>query len=161
MPGEEVWAGLATAGGTAVVQAAGKDTWDSVRNLVAKLLGRDHADRTRSVLERLDATAAELDAGSGDGTGQARQKLAAAWQARFEVLLEELEGTTERHEAAGRLREVVALARAVPPAGPAGSGGVAVSGGACIHAEGGSVAAGIVQGDVRIANPSLPGTDRG
>lgn len=160
MPGEEVWAGLAAAGGTAVVQAAGKDTWDSVRNLVAKLLGRDRADRTRSVLEQLDATAAELDAGLSDVTWQTRQKLAAAWQARFEVLLEELEGITECHEAADRLREVVALVGAVPPTGPAGANGVAVSG-AGIHAEGGSVAAGIVQGGIRIANPLRPGSDRG
>jgi hypothetical protein len=156
MPGEEVWAALAATGGTAVVQAAGKDTWESVRDRVVKMLGRGRASHAQWVRARLDETAAELEADTPDGIKQVQSRLAAAWEARFEMLLEELEGI-EREEVGGQLREVVAFAAASPSGVSAGA---AVGGHNIFHAAGGSVAAGIVHGGVRIANPLRPGADQ-
>jgi hypothetical protein len=143
----------------AVVQAAGKDAWESVRDRVAKLFGRGRTAHMQSALERLEATASELQASITDGTGEAQRRLAAAWQARFEMLLEDLDGI-EREEAAGQLREVVSLATAGALAMSAGEGSVAVGGSARFHAESGSVAAGVVHGGVRITNPLRPGADQ-
>ncbi|WP_225848802.1 hypothetical protein [Streptomyces sp. HPF1205] len=81
---------LASTGGGAVVQAAGTDAWQSFRNGVARLVGRGEAERERRELERLDRTLAELEAAGDDQEGErVRLTHAAAWQTRFESLLEE------------------------------------------------------------------------
>jgi hypothetical protein len=102
----EAMAALAAAGGTAVVQAAGTDAWQGLRDRVARLLGRGDAERRQAQLERLDRTAVLLaaDADGADELACARQE--AAWQERFEMLLESL-GEDEREAAGAELREII------------------------------------------------------
>jgi hypothetical protein len=54
----EALTALAAAGGTAVVQAAGKDAWTGFRGRVAKWFARGDTGREQVALERLDRTAA-------------------------------------------------------------------------------------------------------
>ncbi|MFD5464969.1 hypothetical protein ACFWIQ_19390 [Kitasatospora sp. NPDC127059] len=97
---EEALAALATAGGTAVVQAAGTDAWAGLRTRVARLFGRGDGQRERAELERLDQTASALEvAGAGEAEiVRARQE--AAWRTRFEALLENLADDARRQVAA-------------------------------------------------------------
>ena len=159
MTGQEVVTALAAAGGTAVVQAAGKDAWESVRDRVAKLLGRGHGDHVQRALERLDQTAAELEAGGPDEAESLKSRLAAAWQARFEMVLEDL-ADGERDTTIGQLEEIIAQVAVGTSGVPAAVGGVAIGGNTTFRAEGGSVAAATVHGGVHIGNPSRPGADQ-
>lgn len=106
----EALVALAAAGGTAVAQAAGTDAWETLRQRVARLLGRGSPERERAELERLDRTAASVEAA---GEGEAELVLVgqeASWRTRFETLLEDA-GDAERQEIATALREVVEQAR--------------------------------------------------
>jgi phosphotransacetylase len=106
----EALVALAAAGGTAVAQAAGTDAWETLRQRVARLLGRGNPERERAELERLDRTAAAVEAA---GDGEAERVLVgqeASWQTRFETLLEEA-GEAERQELATALSELVEQAR--------------------------------------------------
>jgi hypothetical protein len=85
-----------------------------------------------------------------------RTRLEIAWQTRFTDALESLD-PGEREEAAERLRELVELAQGGVSAA---TGGMAVRGDVDIHAEGGSVAAGVIHGGVSIGNPPQPGPDQ-
>jgi hypothetical protein len=149
---EAAVAALAATGGTAVVQAAGTDTWYGVRRAVARWFGRGDAAREEAALARLDRTA-EAVAGDAAGDGRARAELAAAWRTRFTDLLEEL-GPEERASAAAELRLV--LDAAAGTALSAGAGGVVVGGNLDIRAGSGSVAAAVIQGDVHLTRPSAP-----
>ncbi|MFD7550570.1 hypothetical protein [Streptomyces sp. NPDC059816] len=101
----EALAALAAAGGTTVVQAAGTDLWAEIRRQVAGWFGRGDRERERAELERLDLSAAELTA-VDDSDGDAvvvRVRQEALWQARFEMLLESLDGA-DREQAVAALR---------------------------------------------------------
>lgn len=112
---------LAAAGGTAVVQAAGTDGWQSLRDQVARWFGRGDTARERNEVQRLEASAAELTAVEGDeDTQRSKARQEAAWQARFEMLLESLR-EQERVQAAAELRVLVEQVSA-------GEGSGAVSG---------------------------------
>lgn len=157
----EALAALAATGGTAVIQAAGTDLWVTFRERVAGLFGRGHQRQTEAALEQLDQTAVMLEQAvtdSGDETDveRVRTRLEIAWQTRFTDLLESLD-PGEREEAAERLRELVELAQGGVSAA---TGGMAVRGDVDIHAEGGSVAAGVIHGGVSIGNPPQPGPDQ-
>jgi hypothetical protein len=152
MSGQEVVTALAAAGGTAVVQAAGGDAWESVRDRVAELLGRGRRDHVQRAQERLDQTAAELEAGGPDEAEMLKRRLAAAWQARFEMVLEDLDDG-ERAAAIGQLEEIITQAAAGTSRVTAAGGGVAIGGNATFRAEGGSVAAASVHGGVHLAIP--------
>ncbi|HUC25651.1 MAG TPA: hypothetical protein VMA73_23340 [Streptosporangiaceae bacterium] len=160
MPAEAL-AALAAAGGTAVIQAAGTDLWVTFRERVAGLFGRGHKRQTEAALEQLDQTAVMLEQAVTDSEDETdvervRTRLEIAWQTRFTDLLESLD-PGERAEAAERLRELVELAQGGVSAA---TGGMAVGGDVDIHAEGGSVAAGVIHGGVRIGNPPQPGPDQ-
>ncbi|MCX4673575.1 hypothetical protein OG453_44270 [Streptomyces sp. NBC_01381] len=150
---------VASAAGTAVVQAAGTDAWVGLRARVSRVFSRGDAAAALVVLERLDRTAAALDAGGLEEITQVRSRLEASWQARFEDLLETLD-ETDRLVVAEQLRELVVL----PPEGAggawAGDAGLAISGNVEIRAEGGSVASGVVHGDISMGDPSQPGPGR-
>lgn len=106
---EQAWATLAAAGGTAVVRAAGTDAWVGLRQAVAVWFARGDVERERAERERLDRTAAELAATGREGAvrGEAtRIRQEAAWQARFEELLERLD-PAERVRAAEELRTLL------------------------------------------------------
>lgn len=154
---EETLAGLASAGAMAVVKAAGTDAWVMVRDRVARLLSRGDANREVQLRDRLDQTAAAI--GEGNSNPERGRLEAAAWQARLE---DRLEGApeAEREQLISLLREAVALSDPPRPV-LAGQGSFAVGGNADIHAEGGSVAAGVIHGGVHQANPPRPGSDQG
>lgn len=157
----EALAALAATGGTAVIQAAGTDLWATFRERVANLFGRGHKRQTEAALEQLDQTAVMLEQAVTDSEDETdvervRTRLEIAWQTRFTDLLESLD-PGEREEAAERLRELVELAQGGVSAA---TGGMAVRGDVDIHAEGGSVAAGVIHGGVSIGNPPQPGPDQ-
>jgi hypothetical protein len=97
---------IAAAGGTAVVEAAGTDAWTTVRQRAARLLGRDAPDRERAELERLDQTAAALEAVEPGEEASLRTRQEASWQTRFELLLESVDDA-ERDRLADGLRALV------------------------------------------------------
>ncbi|PAK22126.1 hypothetical protein CJD44_37435 [Streptomyces sp. alain-838] len=156
---EEALTVLAAAGGTAVVQAAGTDMWTGLRQAVAGWFGRGDEQRQRVELERLDRTAEELQTAQAADAERVRIRQEAAWQARIEDLLESLDDS-ERAQAAEELRSL--LPQHKPEGGvSAGRGGVAVSGNTDIHADRGSIAAGVINGEVRIGTPSEPDPSQG
>ncbi|MFJ2194087.1 hypothetical protein ACIOJE_40135 [Kitasatospora sp. NPDC087861] len=155
---EEVLVTLATAGGTAVVQAAGTQAWDGLRARVARLLSRGDGERERVELERLDSTASALQASASAGAEQVRLRQEVAWQTRFESLLEGVAGA-EREHAAAELRALV-QEHTASGAVSAGDHGVAVGGSVDVRADHGSVAA-LRMGDVTLGNPPLPGPPQG
>ncbi|URN11858.1 hypothetical protein LUW77_08685 [Streptomyces radiopugnans] len=101
---EQALAALAAAGGTAVVQAAGTEAWTAVREAVARWFGRGDERRERAELERLDRAADELAGAAVTELARVRQE--AAWQARFENLLESA-GGDERARLAEELRALL------------------------------------------------------
>jgi len=132
------------AGGTAVVQAAGKEGWEAFRRTVARWFGRGDAARERTVLERLDRTAADLGEVGQSVPERARADQATSWQARFHDALEDLP-ESERDEAIRRLRKVLD-----------GYPGQARLPTQHVEAHPGATAIGIVQGTVSITNNPLP-----
>jgi hypothetical protein len=157
----EILVGLAASGGTAVVTAAGTDAWTGTRTTVARLLGRD-GQREEAVLRRLDQTAADLaQSAAEDNPGaaleQTRLEQSGAWATRFRDLLQDLP-EPERTQAVEELRSLIeSVGRRSPGAGAsAATGGLAVTGDMIVEATHGSVAAGVVNGDVRM-DPQRPG----
>jgi hypothetical protein len=168
----EALTALAAAGGTAVVQAAGKDAWAGFRARVAKWFGQGDTEREQVALERLDRTAATLEAAGPGEVDRVRAGQQASWQTLFEILLERLDGK-EQQRAAADLRGLLAGFASGRAAG-VGHDGVAVAGDVEIHAETGGAAA-WQMGDVQIghlsggpagpagapADPHQPGRSRG
>ncbi|WSJ72330.1 hypothetical protein OG294_39685 (plasmid) [Kitasatospora sp. NBC_01302] len=155
---EDALVALATAGGTAVVQAAGTQAWEGLRARVARLLGRGDGERELVELERLDRTAGALQATESSQAERVRLRQEASWQTRFESLLEDLAGV-ERERVAGELRALV-QEQAASGGVTAGDHGVAVGGSVDVRADHGSVAA-LRVGDVTLGNPSQPGPPQG
>lgn len=149
---------LATAGGTAVVQAAGTDMWTAVRQAVARWFARGDGRRERAELERLDLTAGELETAQAGVMERVRIRQEAVWQTRIEALLESLD-EAERAQAAADLRAL--LAQHTPQGGvSAGDGGQAVGGSVDIRADHSSAAAWNM-GNVTLGNPPQPGPHQG
>ncbi|WUD71377.1 hypothetical protein OG937_06560 [Streptomyces sp. NBC_00510] len=158
---EQALVALSAAGGTALVQAAGSDAWTGLRVAVARWFGGGNEQRERAELERLDQTAGELVAAEAGGAERVRIRQEAAWQARFEGVLEHLDDV-ERIRAAEGLRAL--LTQHTQPGGASvGQGGLVVGGNVDVRAEGGSAAA-VQMGDVTIGalvDPRQPGADQG
>jgi hypothetical protein len=157
----EALTALAAAGGTAVVQAAGTDLWTGIRDRVARVFSHGNTREATRIVERLDQTAQSLDPNgkTEEELTDARVRLGAVWQARFEDLLEEADDR-EREELATQVRELVAFASRHDIDVSAGVGGVAVGGHVNITANDSSVAAGVIHGGVTLGNPSVPGPER-
>ncbi|GGW78800.1 hypothetical protein [Streptomyces griseoloalbus] len=156
---EETLTVLASAGGTAVVQAAGTDMWTGLREAVAGWFGRGDEQRQRVELERLDRTAEELETAQAADAERVRIRQEALWQARIENLLESLD-ERERVRVTEELRAL--LPQRAPEGGAvAGRGGLAVGGNADIHADRGSIASGVINGRVGIDTPSQPDPSQG
>ncbi|GIF17939.1 hypothetical protein BJ973_009097 [Actinoplanes tereljensis] len=148
---------LGAAGGTALVEAAATDIWNTAKDRVARLFGRDTKQVT--VLEaRLEDTRAQLVAAPADQLEQLRERQTQVWTTRLQDLLE------EQPEAAPALQELLdELARHPAMAGTAtavGTRSVAVGGNVDIRATQGSAAA-LTMGNVTLgvppADPSKPG----
>jgi hypothetical protein len=105
---EDMLAGLAKAGGSAIVAAMATDAWQTAKSRVTRLLGRGDERREHSVEEALDEDAALLE-GAGTDIDLARAELAPVWGRRLAMLLEENPGV------AGELRELVERLRADLP----------------------------------------------
>ncbi|WP_324606891.1 hypothetical protein [Streptomyces katrae] len=156
---EQALAALAAAGGAAVVQAAGTDAWAGLRQALAGWFGRGDQQRERAELERLDRTAGELDAAAAGAVERLRMRQEGVWQTRVEILLENLEEAEQIH-AAESLRAL--LARHAPRGGvSAGRGGLAVGGNVEIRAEGGSIAAGVINAGAHVGGPAGPDPSEG
>ena len=147
----EALTALAAAGGTAVVQAAGTDAWTGFRSRVARWFARGDTGREQVALERLDRTAAALEAAEPGEVERVRAGQEASWQTMFELLLEGL-GGEEQQRAADELHDVLA-ALGGGRAAAVGRGAVAVAGDVGIHGETGGAAA-WQMGDVQIGYPS-------
>ncbi|MFD6131189.1 hypothetical protein, partial [Streptomyces diastaticus] len=117
---------LATAGGTAVVQAAGTDAWTGVRQQVARWFGRGNPQREHAELERLEQTAGELEAARPTEVERVRIRQESAWQGRIEALLESLEDG-ERARIADELRTLL-VQQTSHSSVSAGQSGLAVGG---------------------------------
>ncbi|ESP95707.1 nephrocystin (plasmid) [Streptomyces sp. GBA 94-10 4N24] len=112
----EALVALAAASGTAVVQVAGTDAWQTLRQRVARLLGRGSPEREQVELERLDRTAAVLNAAREGETERVLASQEATWQTRFETLLEAA-GDDEREQFTAVLGELVEQSRHARVAG--------------------------------------------
>jgi hypothetical protein len=150
----EAMTALAAAGGTAVVQAAGTDAWTGIRQQVARWFGRGDPQREQVQLERLDQTAAELEAARPAEAERVRIRQEAAWQGRIDALLESLEDF-ERARVVDELRTLQAQQNS-PRAVLADQSGLAVGGDLNVQADNGSAAA-VTMGNVTLGNPSQPG----
>ncbi|MGW9286391.1 hypothetical protein ACWGSA_30285, partial [Streptomyces diastaticus] len=142
---------LATAGGTAVVQAAGTDAWTGVRQQVARWFGRGNPQREHAELERLEQTAGELEAARPTEVERVRIRQESAWQGRIEALLESLEDG-ERARIADELRTLL-VRQTSHSSVSAGQSGLAVGGARGGRGPPRGAAAG-GQGEVRQGEPS-------
>ena len=98
--------------------------------------------RGESALERLESEAGE---GKEAPSPRTAQRMALA-----------LEDAAEQDpEFAGAVEGLVSELKAASAV--AGAGGLAVAGSLTIHAEGGSIAAGVIHGGAQVGNPSVPG----
>lgn len=155
---EQALIAVAASGGTALVQAAGTDAWAGLSRAVAGWFGRGNAQREQAELERLDQTADSVQAAGPGEVEAVRGRQEVVWQTRIETLLENLDAG-QREQAAEDLRAV--LARHAPQPGvSAGQGGLAAHS-VDIRAEGGSIAAGVINGGAQIGPPRLPDPSQG
>ena len=138
-----------------MVQAAGTDAWLSVRQAVARVLGRNSAAAEAAELGRLDQMQEALT-GHEDIVGL-RDRWEAIWQTRLEMSLEALDAQA-RAVTAAQLAELVALVQSVRGQGQALPNGFAAGRDLNISAEGGSVAGAVVRvdGGVNLAGPFTP-----
>lgn len=84
----EALAGLASAGGSALVTAMVTDGWESVRARFARLLGRGDAARVTAAENQLERSRSALAELSGAELEQARTEQEIAWRTRLGDLLE-------------------------------------------------------------------------
>jgi hypothetical protein len=148
---------LASAGGTALAQAATTDAWQAAKAGFARLLGRGGDQQMQVIEGRLESTRTQLQSLSGQELAQVRDAQAAAWTIRLQDLLE------ESPDAAGTLQQLLdqLAAVGVPGTTAAGDHGVAVGGNLSNTATLGGVAAGVIHGGVATSgNPSRPGADQ-
>ncbi|MFE7930310.1 hypothetical protein ACFU6S_16510 [Streptomyces sp. NPDC057456] len=86
----EALTAAAAGGGMAVVQSAGSDSWAWFRVRCARLVARGDTDAEREAIERLDRTAAVLEAVDEGERERVRAVHAVLWQGEFASLLEAL-----------------------------------------------------------------------
>ncbi|GFN09697.1 hypothetical protein Smic_82530 [Streptomyces microflavus] len=96
-----------------MVQAAGTDAWNGIRDGFARLFGRGEPGREQAELERLDQTRSALEA-AGEGAQRVQIAQVARWQTRLETLLEELPAA-EQQLVVAELQALVAQAEAARP----------------------------------------------
>jgi hypothetical protein len=152
----EALTALAAAGGTAVVQAAGKDAWTGFRSRAAKWFAHGDTEQERVTLERLDRTAAALEAADPRVLERVRVGQQASWQTLFEISLEGLDGE-QQQRAEDELRDLLDSFTG-GQAAAVGQDAVAVAGNVDIHAETGGAAA-WQMGSVQIGQ--VPGESAG
>ena len=140
-----VLAALAAMAATALVQAIVTDGWEGVRHKVARLFGRGEPDP--AIERRLDATRRQLAAASPAELERAQTAIAAQWQTRFADLL------ADHPDAEGDLAALVEELKVLTVSAAGHS--VAAAGNVSVKADHGSVAGGVIHGDVH-AGPTRP-----
>jgi len=141
---------LVALAGRTVAVAASTDAWEACKRGFAPLLGRGDPDRTEAAQRRLEGTREQLTGPPGDpGLERARAAVAERWAARLADLLE------DDPDAAADLRALVAEIQAMLPAGvvSAADHTVGAERDVSIEAQGGSLAAGVIHGDVHLTVP--------
>ncbi len=135
---------LVALAGNALVQSMVTDGWEGVRHKVARLFGRGKPDP--AIEKRLDTTRDQLTATPPDKLDAVQANLAQQWQTRFADLL------ADHPDAQAELE---ALVEEIRPSGPVTATDHSVAAGRDVNvtASGGSVAAGVIHGNV-----TLPGT---
>lgn len=86
----ELLLATAAAGGTAVVQAAGTDVWQTLHRRVAGWVGRGDPEREAVVMRRLQDSADEITAAEPQRVEAVRGRLEGFWQGQFERYLMDL-----------------------------------------------------------------------
>lgn len=144
---------LAQLAGLTVVAAAVTDTWETARRGTARLLGRGDSRKAQLAEQRLDETREQLDGLEGSDLEQASATLAMQWTTRLADLLE------ENPEVETELRDLVKEIQAALPEGAASATDHSIAAGrdVKISADRGSLAAGIVHGNVTPPGPTGPG----
>jgi hypothetical protein len=142
---------LAALAGNALVQAMVSDGWGGVRHKVAQLFGRSQPEA--QIERRLDATRRQLEASDPADQENVRVTLAGRWETRFADLL------ADHPDAEAELSALVEeMSASVPVAAEDHS--VAAGRDVNVRAEGESVAAAVIHGNVS-AGPTQPGPASG
>lgn len=146
---------LAALAGNTLVAAAVTDAWETARHRFARLFGRGEPDPVTE--RRLEATRSQLAAAPADGLDQVQADLAGQWALRLADLLDEDPG------AEAKLRALVEEIGALLPADAASATGHSVAAGrdVNIRADRGSVAAGVIHGNIAPPGPTGPGPESG
>jgi hypothetical protein len=144
---------LAALAGNTVVAAATTDAWEACRRGFARLLGCGDARKTELAEQRLADTHAQLTTAEDAALERARVAQEAQWTTRLTDLLEEDPGVE------AELRSLVEEIRAQLPAGvvSAADHSIAAVRDVNISADRGSVAAGVIDGNVALPGPTSPG----
>jgi hypothetical protein len=144
---------LAALAGNTVVAAATTDAWEAARRKFARLLGRGDSKKEQLADKRLEETRQQLAAVTGHELQQAQVELARAWRVRMADLLEEDPGVE------AELRAVIEEVRAQLPAEVVSAADHSVVAGRDVNisASQGSLAAGVIHGDVAPPDPTWPG----
>jgi hypothetical protein len=148
-------ASLVALAGNTLVAAAVTDAWETTRHKIARLFGRGQPDPATE--RRLDATRNQLIAASSAELEQVKADVAAAWAVRLEDLL------AEDPDAEAELAALVEEIGTLLPAGSVSVVDHSVAAGrdVSIRADRGSVAAGVIHGDVAPPDPPAPGRPSG
>jgi hypothetical protein len=141
-------AALAALAGNTLVTAAVTDAWEDVRHKVARLFGRGKSDP--KIEQKLDDTRRQLDAARPTGELERVQAdLARDWAVRLKDLLADYPDAET---------ELAALVEEIKPAiAAAADHSVAAGRDVNVSADHGSVAGGVIDGDVTMQGPSSPG----
>jgi len=143
---------LVALAGNTLVAAAVTDAWETARHRFARLFGRGKPDPATE--RRLDATRSQLGDAPAAGLEKVKADLASQWALRLIDLLED-DPDVERE-----LRALVEEVGALLPAGAVSAVGhsVAAGGNVNVRADGGSVAAAVIHGNVAApSGPTHPG----
>jgi len=138
---------LAARAGNALVTAATTGSWERTREGFARLLGRDDPEQVRTTGEMLDQLPAAVAGAGGADADRVKAELAAAWTARLAQFL------TGHPDAESELTSLIGKIGLTLP-GPIPAASDTAAGGVTISANRGSVAAGVIQGDVVAPPPS-------
>jgi hypothetical protein len=142
---------LAALAGNTLVAAAVTDAWETARERFARLFGRGEPDPATE--RRLEATRSQLAAAPPDGLEQAQADLARRWALRLADVLEDDPGVE------AELRALLDEIGALLPESTVSAAGHSVAAGrdVSIRADRGSVAAGVIHGNVAPPGPTGPG----
>ena len=146
---------LATLAGKTLVAAAITDAWETAWQRFARLFGRGKPDPATE--RRLEATRSQLAAAPPDSLEQAQADLAGRWALRLADLLD------DDPAAEAELRELVEEIGALLPGSAVSAVGHSVAAGrdVNIRADRGSMATGVIHGNVTLPGPTGPGSGSG